>query len=125
MGFCEQFFRAMTCKFMEITHNSHMRQKIKKQFPQLLLQKSLNFMHLICDALKSALSVDDTLHQKCFESVKKAIRVTRFQDFFRFRKYQSGDKSCRCCGAIHSCISLIAASYLLGMTSIETFRKLI
>lgn len=103
-------FKGMICKFMEITHSSHMKmvKKKKKSVHTTSFTKESQFHAWICDPLKSALSVDDTLPQKCFEWVKWAIRVTRFP-FFRCRKYQSGDKSCSRCAAIHSCIALIAA----------------
>lgn len=94
-------FMAINCNFMEIAHSSH----TKNQFN--FYSQEYQFDAQSCDPLKSAVSVDDTLHQKCFEWLKWAIRVTRFL-FLGCRKYQSGDKSCWCQAAIHS-ITLIGA----------------
>lgn len=100
-----------TREFMHITHTSHIKMVGKKSVHKTYLQhytKKSQYHAWIYDLLKSALSVDDTPNQKCFEWVKWVITVTRVP-FFRCRKYQSGDKSCRCAAAIHGCIALIAA----------------
>lgn len=87
---------------------------IKKQFMQLffvLLKRKSQLHSWIWFPLKSALSIDDTLQQKCFNQIssgKNEPSESTYSPFFRCRKYQSADKSYKRHAAIHSPITLIA-----------------